>query len=111
MTHAAESCVFLETFGDKLTMPVRTRSRLKHILLENKFGKNFMEYKPFLVENVAFQYKGDRVTNSNSNIANTEINDENIYSNENPRGGTGTNKKNNTAAKIGLNILGRAPLF
>jgi hypothetical protein len=111
MIHAAESCVFLETFGDKLTMPVRTRSRLKHVLLENKFGKNFMEYKPFAVENVEFQYKGDRDNNNNSNSTNTKMNDENIYSNEKARGGTGKNTKNDTTAKIGLNILGRASLF
>ena len=71
MIHAAESCEFLETFGDKLTMPVRTRSRLKHVLLENKFGKNFMEYKPFVVENVEFQYKGDMDNNTNSNSTNS----------------------------------------
>jgi len=113
MIHAAESCEFVETFGDKLTMPVRTRSRLKHVLLENKFGKNFMEYKPFVVENVEFQYKGDRDNNTNSNNStNTKMNDENIYSNEKARGGTtGKNTKNDTTAKIGLNILGRASLF
>ena len=72
-----------------------------------------MEYKPFVVENVEFQYKGDRDNNNNSNklSTNTEMNDENIYSNEKARGDTGTNTKHATTAKIGLNILGRASLF
>ena len=39
MIHAAESCKFLESFGNDLTIPVRTRSRLKHILLENTYEK------------------------------------------------------------------------
>ena len=115
MTHAAESCGFLETFGEKLTMPVRTRSRLKHILLENKFGKDFMEYPPFIIEDVEFHYNGDgnnqTQTQNNNNI-------ENIYNNDKPRSGNKNKKSSSTMgrkkmndSKIGLNILGRASLF
>ena len=116
MTHAAESCGFLETFGEKLTMPVRTRSRLKHILLENKFGKDFMEYPPFIIEDVEFHYNGDGNNQTTQTQNNNNI--ENIYNNDKPRSGNKNKKSSSTMgrkkmndSKIGLNILGRASLF
>ena len=66
MIHAAESCKFLESFGNNLTIPVRTRSRLKHILLENTYGENFMERKPFLMEDVEFHHQGTYAENDSS---------------------------------------------
>ena len=66
MIHAAESCKFLESFGNDLTIPVRTRSRLKHILLENTYGENFMEHKPFLIEDVEFHHQGTYAENDSS---------------------------------------------
>lgn len=98
MIHAAESCKFLESFGNNLTIPVRTRSRLKHILLENTYGENFMERKPFLVEDVEFHHQSTYEENDSSN-----------YNSVKPSASVETGPAKQV--KIGLKILGRTTNF
>ena len=83
-----------ESFGNDLTIPVRTRSRLKHILLENTYGENFMEHKPFLIEDVEFHHQGTYAENDSSK-----------YNSVKPSASVGPGSAKQM--KIGLKILGR----